>query len=171
MPKNRGKAEAVQAGVSRLSSDYIFLLDADLVGIRPGEFNQALRTIKTRPQIDMLVLRRIKKSWITRRLRGDVLITGERILYRDRLLNALKDQSVHGFQLEVALNQYALDQQWTVCWFPVSSLGEISFKKIGILGGLLKEVRMFYSLFSYLGVRGFIRQYRFFGQELIEKVG
>jgi glycosyltransferase involved in cell wall biosynthesis len=164
LPCNQGKSAAVLHGARRISSEYILLVDADLQNIHPEEFSQAIQCILTSPDLDMLVLRRVKKGKLTRLARGDLLITGERILKRGNLLDVLEEGCARDFQLEVAINDYALDHHWCVSWFPISSVGQISFKKLGLLGGLRKEIRMFYSLFSYLGLLGYVKQYRYFGR-------
>lgn len=169
LPTNQGKSAAVRHGARRLTSEYVLLVDADLKYIRPAEFSQAIQSIRSFPHVEMLVLRRINKGPLTRMARGDVLITGERILKRRSLLDVLETQPARGFQLEVAINEYALNHHWCVRWFPISSLGQISFQKLGIWGGLRKEVTMFYSLFSYLGILGYLNQHRHFGRLPVEE--
>jgi glycosyltransferase involved in cell wall biosynthesis len=169
LPTNQGKTAAVRYGARRLTSEYVLIVDADLKNIRPAEFSLAIQSIQSFPHVEMLVLRRINKGPLTRLARGDVLITGERILKRRSLLDVVETLPARGFQLEVAINEYALNHHWCVRWFPISSLGQISFKKLGILGGLRKEIQMFYSLFSYLGILGYLKQHRQFGRVPVEE--
>jgi glycosyltransferase involved in cell wall biosynthesis len=169
LSSNQGKVAAVRYGTRRLNSEYVLLVDADLENIRPSEFSQAIQAIYSFPHLEMLVLRRINKGPLTRMARGDVLITGERIVKRHNLLEVLETLPARGFQLEVAINEYALNHHWCVRWFPISSLGQISFKKLGIWGGLRKEIHMFYSLFSYLGILGYVKQHRYFGRLHVEE--
>jgi glycosyltransferase involved in cell wall biosynthesis len=164
LPVNQGKAVAVRQGAARLDCEYIFLLDADLTNIEPVEFSQAVHLVKNHPQIDLLILRRINKDPFTRLARGDVLISGERILRRVDLLTLLTQQPVTGFQLEVAINQFALDHQMSVYWHSVSSVGLISFRKMGFWKGLFKEIRMFYSIYAYLGFLRAFKQILTFGK-------
>jgi glycosyltransferase involved in cell wall biosynthesis len=168
LPSNQGKVTAVKVGASRLRTDYVILVDADLVGVQPDEFTQAIQALKANPQLDMLVLRRVNKGWLTQLARGDVLITGERILRRSHLLDVLNSQPAFGFQLEVALNKFALENDWYVRWFPISSLGKHSFKKLGLWGGILKETRMFIALYAFLGFSGYLKQHRSFGRKNLE---
>jgi glycosyltransferase involved in cell wall biosynthesis len=165
LPANRGKAAAVAAGVRAANSDYVFLIDADLQNPRLGEFDAALRAVAADPGIDMLVLRRVSKDWVTRTLRGDVLISGERIVRRADLLAFFRRWRVRGFQLEVALNQHMLEAGKKVRWLPISSVGVISLKKLGFWGGVQKELRMFAGIFGYLGVRRLLWQFLAFGRQ------
>jgi glycosyltransferase involved in cell wall biosynthesis len=165
--RNRGKAAAVLAGARKLKSEYILLVDADLTKPVKREFEAAINAIKSNPSVDMLVLRRVGKDLFTRSLRGDVIITGERIVRRTLLLAAIRSGGARGFQLEVALNQYMLETGKVVRWLPVSSTGVMSFKKLGFKEGLRKEARMFFNVFKYVGLRNLIWQYVAFGRQRI----
>jgi hypothetical protein len=155
----------VAAGLRAAKSDYVFLIDADLQNPRLTEFDAALRAVAADPGIDMLVLRRVSKDWVTRTLRGDVLISGERIVRRADLLAFFRRWRVRGFQLEVALNQYMLEASKRVRWLPTSSVGVISLKKLGFWGGVQKELRMFAGIFGYLGIRRLLWQFLAFGRQ------
>lgn len=165
LPANRGKAAAVAAGVRAAKSDYVLLVDADLQNPNRSEFDTALRAVAADPGIDMLVLRRVAKDWLTRWLRGDVLISGERIVRRRDLLAFFRRRLVRGFQLEVALNQYMLEANKKVRWLPISSVGVISLKKLGFWGGVRKEWAMFASIFGYLGIRRLLWQFFAFARQ------
>ncbi len=164
---NRGKAAAVLAGARKLKSEYTLLVDADLTKPVKREFEAAISAIKSNPGVDTLVLRRVGKDLLTRSLRGDVIITGERIVRRKLLIAAIQKGRVRGFQLEVALNQYMLENHKLVRWIPISSTGVISLKKMGIAAGLRKEASMFFHIFGYLGLRNLIWQYLAFGRQRI----
>lgn len=165
LPRNRGKAAAVATGVRAAKSDYVLLVDADLQNPRRNEFDSALRAVSADQDIDMLVLRRVSKDWMTRALRGDVLISGERIVRRNDLMAFFRRWRVRGFQLEVALNQYMLEADKKVRWLPITSVGVLSLKKLGFWGGLQKEWTMFASIFGYLGVRRLLWQFFAFARQ------
>lgn len=165
LSNNSGKAAAVLAGAKAVQSEYLLLVDADLHGLRVEEFEAAIKAVRRDAAIDMLVLRRVNKDWVTRALRGDVLISGERIVRRSHLLALFASQQPAGFQLEVALNQYTLDHSKQVRWLPISSAGVISLRKRGLLAGLRKELSMFAGIFAYLGPRKLVQQMLAFGRQ------
>lgn len=165
LSNNSGKAAAVLAGAKAVQSEYLLLVDADLHGLRVEEFEAAIKAVRRDAAIDMLVLRRVNKDWVTRALRGDVLISGERIVRRSHLLALFASQQPAGFQLEVALNQYMLDHSKQVRWLPISSAGVISLRKRGLLAGLRKELSMFAGIFAYLGPRKLVQQMLAFGRQ------
>jgi glycosyltransferase involved in cell wall biosynthesis len=162
---NHGKAAAVFWGACQTRSDFLLLVDADLQNIEVDEFAFAVNAVKENPEIDMLILRRVNKDPLTRLLRGDITVTGERIVRRSDILRMMENQRVKGFQLEVALNQYMLEQGKDIRWHPVSSTGVISFRKMGFWAGSLKELRMFPAIFQYIGFRKMIGQILYLGRQ------
>jgi glycosyltransferase involved in cell wall biosynthesis len=161
---NRGKAAAVLHAALAVAADFLLLVDADLRGARPAEFARAVAAVRLQPDIDLLVLRRVNKDAFTRLLRGDLLITGERIVRRTALLATLQARPVQGYQLEVALNDYMLQHDGRVCWLPVSSVGDLALRKLGFWRGLRKEAAMFLGIYRYLGARRLFYQMRKFAR-------
>lgn len=162
---NRGKTAAVLWGAHQTQSDYLLFVDADLQNIIVDEFKFAVSAVKNNPDIDMLILRRVNKDPLTRLLRGDITVTGERIVRRSDFLQVMNDDCVRGFQLEVALNQYMLEHEKDVRWYPVSSKGIISFRKIGFWAGLKKEIEMFPEILKFIGIRNMISQILYLGRQ------
>jgi hypothetical protein len=163
--ENQGKADAVLQGARATDCDFLLLVDADLQNILVDEFAYAVSAVKNEPQIDMLLLRRVNKDPLTRLVRGDITVTGERIVRRSDLIQVLESQPVQGFQLEVALNQFMLEQEKDVRWSPVSSTGMISLRKMGFWAGMKKELQMFPAIFRYIGFRKMMRQIFFLGRQ------
>jgi glycosyltransferase involved in cell wall biosynthesis len=162
---NQGKASAVLSGALQTQADFLLLVDADLQNIVIEEFEYAVSAVKNKPDIDMLILRRVNKDLLTRLVRGDITVSGERIVRRSDFLHMMENQSVQGFQLEVALNQYMLEHIKTVRWHPISSVGVISFRKMGFWAGLKKEIAMFPAIFEFIGFRKMISQILYFGRQ------
>jgi glycosyltransferase involved in cell wall biosynthesis len=155
---NLGKSQAVLWGSRQTDSEFLLLVDADLQNIVVKEFAGAVAAMKENPEIDMLILRRVNKDPLTRLVRGDITVTGERIVRKSDLIQVLENQNVRGFQLEVALNQYMLDHNKNVRWSPISSVGVISLRKMGFWAGLKKEFRMFPEILAYIGFRKMMAQ-------------
>lgn len=102
MPSNRGKGQAVLAGVRTISSGFLLLLDADLMALRP-EHIRALMAPVTSGQADMsLGLFRGGRFNTDLGHIGTPWLTGQRCLKRD-LFKYLTDEKASGYGLEIAL--------------------------------------------------------------------
>lgn len=128
-PKNLGKTESIEAGLKKTKGQYILLLDADLYNIQPREIEQGINAVKKDASIDMIIFNRIKASLLVRMLRGAVLTSGQRIIKREILLQTLSLYKPKGYQLEVALNQYAMDLKKNVYWMALSVVNTPSIEK------------------------------------------
>ena len=82
---------AILEGLKHAKGNLILLLDADLRNLNYIEINNAIKAIEETPDIDMLILRRIKAPLFVKITRGDVLSTGERIVKRSIYKNCWKD--------------------------------------------------------------------------------
>lgn len=151
LPRNQGKAAAVLAGLLQISSDYVMLIDADLQGLNKNDLEAAIRFIQMNPEVDMLIFRRTAELWWARLVRGDDLFSGERIVRTKDLRQVLDGNRVQGYQLEVALNQYMIDEEKVVRRIPVYSKSVLAAEKVGFWVGLKKEINMLRSIISYLG--------------------
>ncbi len=78
VPQKGGKAAAVRAGADLVHTSHVLLLDADLRGLEAGEISLAVSMALAHPEIDMIILRRVKAAIHARLSRGDVLFSGER---------------------------------------------------------------------------------------------
>lgn len=158
--KNRGKTEAIRAGLKQAQGTYIVLLDADLQNFQYREIEKALHAVKTDPSIDMIILKRNNK----RLFRANTLISGERILRKKDLLKILAEYQPKGFQIELAINQHMMDNHSIVYWIPTSTLNTSSIKKRGILKGIHKILHMHLEIIAYIGLYNIIRQVLSFGK-------
>ncbi|MEX1248337.1 MAG: glycosyltransferase family 2 protein [Anaerolineales bacterium] len=155
---NRGKAGAVLAGALHSTCDYLLLMDADLQELNREELASGLGHVAKNPNIDMVIFLRTAEPWWARLARGSDLFSGERIIRRNDLAKVLEGDNVHGYQLEVAVNQFMIDNKKQVVRMPLYCKSVLAAKKIGFLPGWRKELRMAGAIFKYLGVARFIRQ-------------
>ena len=162
LPGNRGKTAAVQAGALQAECDYMLLLDADLQRLSRPDLEAGIRAVGADPAIDMLLFLRYPELWWARLLRGNDLFSGERILRRTDLLEVLTAKPVTGYQLEVAINQHMIDNKKKVRRMRLHCQPVLAAIKRGVREGSKKELGMIQSIFAYLGVRGFIRQFMWF---------
>ncbi len=155
---NRGKAGAVQAGAEQTDCDYLLLIDADLQELRSRDLEAGLRKLRTNAAIDMILFVRTAELWWARLVRGHDLFSGERLIRRTDLLSIF-DQSVVGYQLEVAINQFMIDNKKRVMRMPLYCRSVLAADKVGAEEGRRKERRMIRSILAYLGVRRFVQQF------------
>ncbi|GEO06955.1 glycosyl transferase [Adhaeribacter aerolatus] len=166
LPKNKGKAEAIRHGVQKARNENILLMDADLQSINKEEVENAIQAI-TRQNLDMLILRRINAPWFVKFDRGDILLSGERIVKKKDLAKIL-DQQVNGYQLELAINLYMQKHKRAVRWMPWSATNTYKSKKIGLVEGYKKEFEMFKDIVLYAGLKNIFKQITFFATKEVE---
>lgn len=162
LPRNRGKAAAVLAAARQGHSEYLILIDADLQRLSRTDLEAGIRTIRGNSSIDMVLFARSEEVWWARLVRGNDLFSGERIVRRKDLLTTLRQKTVHGYQLEVAINQFMIEKKKNVIRMPLYCKPVLAAKKVGLAAGLKKELGMVRSIFGYLGILGFVRQFLWF---------
>ncbi len=148
--KNIGKSAAVCTGLARVKTPFVMLLDADLKNLKASELDDAIETIETYPTIAMLVLRRKNEALVSKMVRGDVLVSGERIIRTSDLRNVMKTHPV-AYEIEPAINYYMMEKQKRVCWMFHSGTNTIKINKIGFFEGMKKEIQYVYSVLVYKG--------------------
>jgi glycosyltransferase involved in cell wall biosynthesis len=162
LPNKRGKAAAVHAGVLEVDCDYILTLDADLQDLIGADLEAGIQQLRADLGIDMLLFVRVPDLWWSRLFRGNDLFSGERILRREDLLGVLAGKPVHGYQLEVAINKFMIDNKKKVRRMRLRCQSTLAAIKTGFRTGSKKELGMVRSIFGYIGVGGFVRQFLWF---------
>jgi len=161
LEKNRGKTEAVKAGLKLVKNNYVLLLDADLDALNNQEISKAVKTITSQSNLDMIILRRVNAGIHSKLNRGDILYAGERILKSDDLKKILV-KPAKSYQLEVLINKYMKDNQRKVYWMPSSARNTYKFKKLGLMAGLKAELEMINQIMACHGPKEYFDQYRRF---------
>ena len=111
LPRNLGKAAALEQGVSRAKNDVFLFLDADLVGLRPDHADRLIGLYDEK-QLDMIV-----GVFKNGRLNTDIAhsiapyLSGQRVLHRT-LWNRLKKSGRLEFGVEMALTKLSLKENW-----------------------------------------------------------
>ncbi len=106
--KNKGKSVAVCSGVKQSSGEFIFLLDADLVGLKDFDITQLIDPVLSgKADVSISLRRNTPKFW---RLIGIDYISGERVLPRKILSDNLEKISLLSrFGLEVFMNKIIIE--------------------------------------------------------------
>jgi len=149
--KNGGKSAAVHAGLSCVKTPYVMLMDADLDHVIPSEIEHGIDAIIKDPGVDLIIFRRTSDPWVGRMLRGDVLVSGDRILRAIDLENAFNAHP-QGFQLEYAINFYMMKHKKNAYWVLYSAQNNFKIHKRGLVKGAVGELTMYLHLLQFAGV-------------------
>jgi len=139
LDKNSGKSAAVYAGLSPVKTKYVFLIDADLGKIRLYRIKAALQAIEKDKLVDMLVFKHYSSiPWfdlLAKFFRGDVLISGERILKTTDLAAIREKEKPVGFQLEMAIDRYMSENNKNCFWLDNIGMAIHKSAKVGFWKG------------------------------------
>lgn len=166
LDENGGKTAAIKAGLERVDTDFVLLMDADLQNVDRREVIHAIQAVQRYPLLDMVILRRVYADWFVKLNRGDILLSGERII-RTSDLRAVLEKPVEGFQLEMAINEYMQEHSKMVRWFPWSATNTYKMDKRGPLEGFIHDFKMYAHILQYVGPFGFVKQVMSFGRRPI----
>lgn len=144
LPDNRGKADALLAGVQALQADVAIFLDADLIGLQPhhlwqlyeafaaGDCDMAVAFFhRGRPRTDFA-------HWLT------PWLSGQRCLRRSAAERALQSLKGSRYGVETGLTLYARRHGWRcqyVAWEGLTHV--VQEQKYGTLRGLYGHVCMY----------------------------
>lgn len=151
LPENRGKASALDAGVSVAKNDVFLFLDADLVGLRTEHVDQLIRAYVD-GDLDMAV-----GVFSDGRRNTDLAqkinpyASGQRVLPR-RLWERAKE-NVHemNFGIEIALSRLAAREGWRKEYVKLTGVTHVlKEEKRGLAKGLVDRFRMYGDMIKWL---------------------
>jgi len=105
--QNGGKTKALAAGFEAMHGDHVLMLDADLIGLTPGDVTALITPIDA-GEAEMTISLRGNAPWPWRAIGLDY-ISGERVLHRDLLPPAGDLARLPKFGFEVTLNERLID--------------------------------------------------------------
>ncbi len=149
--KNYGKTAAVSLGLKAVKTPYTMLLDGDLYNLKKEEIQDAIQVISADKTVDMIVFRRLNDPWYSKLCRGDISVTGERIMRTEDLKQVMTTKP-EGYQLEFAIDFFMQKENKTVYWMPFSGTNVPKIKKFGYLAGMKKEIQIHRNIFAYGGI-------------------
>jgi len=136
LPDNRGKGDAVMAGIAAARGEVLLLVDADLLGLRPEHLRRLLQPVLA-GRAEMTVGTFSDDPRHARLAH----LSGQRALRRS-LLGPAQDLGGTGFGFEMALNGLARQVRARVLRVPLSGLDhQRKRQKYGTLKGFRKEMR------------------------------
>jgi glycosyltransferase involved in cell wall biosynthesis len=149
--RNIGKSASIAMGVRASAGEYLLLLDADLVGLTPGDITALLEPVLGGASDVAISLR--NNAHLPYRLMGVDHLSGERVLRRALIDDHLDSIArLPGFSIESYLNNLIIGSGARVRIVRWPTVGHTSkIRKYGLWTGVLREVRMLKSTFSPMG--------------------
>ena len=110
----------------------------------------------------MIILRRVNAKLESKWIRADTVFSGERILKHKDLWEVFKTNP-QGYQIEIAINKYMMDNKKKVYWMPSSGVNVFKRDKLGSrLEGTIKEQSMHLNMMKFAGFFAYWKQVFFF---------
>lgn len=140
--KNKGKAEAMSAGVSRAKNDVICFLDADLYNITKDHIAQLLLPVlENKFDMNIGIISR-KHIIINRLIHFFPLIGGERALTKS-FWQKIPKKYKRKFEIEISLNYHSGKYAKKTNSFFLSGVNQIvKEKKHGLITGFIERIKM-----------------------------
>jgi glycosyltransferase involved in cell wall biosynthesis len=151
LSKNRGKAAALDAGVSQARNDLLFFLDADLVGLRTEHVDKMIHAY-VEGSLDMVVgvfADGRKNTDFAQKI--NPYASGQRILPR-RLWERAK-QNVHemNFGIEITLSKLAAKEGWLKEYVRLDGVTHVlKEEKRGLAKGIVDRLKMYGDMIKWL---------------------
>jgi glycosyltransferase involved in cell wall biosynthesis len=151
LPENRGKAAALDAGVSVARNDVFLFLDADLVGLKTEHVDQLIRAYAD-GDLDMAV-----GVFSDGRRNTDLAqkinpyASGQRVLPRRLWERAKENVGEMNFGIEIALSRLAAREGWRKEYVKLAGVTHVlKEEKRGVVKGLLDRFRMYGDMIKWL---------------------
>lgn len=162
--KNIGKAGAVFASLEKAKNEKIILFDADLKNVKSKDIEKAIEKFEERGDLDMLILKIRGTNMITdEALRKFIFQGGNRIMFK-RDLQKVQSLNPTGYQLEVAINKFMINNNKNYRWIKFSAFNPHKSRKSNFWKGLLADFKMNNQIISYLGIKDYLKQMFLFGR-------
>ena len=150
LQRNLGKGGAVAAGLERIDSEVVLLVDADLVGLRPQHLEDLAAPV-LRGEVEMTRGVFTGGRWrTTAAQRLTPQLNGQRAVRRDLLLQVPQLEATR-YGIEVAITDTARRQGWRCRDVPLEGVSQVmKEEKRGLLAGLVMRLRMYRDIFATL---------------------
>ena len=166
LKNNTGKSNAIKQGLKHSITSYVILIDADLNNLIIKEIDYAINIFHSN-NLDMLILRRIKtKPIYIKMLRGDLLLSGERIVKKN-LLDIFFELNPKRYQIVLLLNKFIMNSKMKTGWISQSAVNTFKYKKSNLVKGIIGDLVMYYDILKGVGLFNYIRQVLFFCRKQI----
>lgn len=142
---NKGKSGAVKTGIDAATTDYVMVLDGDLVHLTKNHIEQAISYAK---DYEVIYLIRQADTLIAKILGATYLTVGEHILGKKFIktyYNDLFDKTRWGFDNKI--NYIVTDNKIPVKYLNLQGLEhQLKSLKYSFIDGLVSDIKMFYEV-------------------------
>lgn len=140
--QNQGKSKNLYVGLKEITGEYIFMLDADLIGLTAADITLLMEPVLS-GKVDMTLSMRKNSPWVDRKIGLD-FFSGERVFHRSILDGYIEEiPKLSRFGVETFLNSIVMEKKYSLAiifWPDVVSPFKIS--KWGLSAGIAGEVKM-----------------------------
>lgn len=168
--QNLGKTAAIITGINSTKHDTIVLIDSDHKNLKSFEISQAITSFEQN-KLDCLLLKTVPMSRTDHVLRYFFrfifLCTGHRIIRKHHLRKSLRSGNFKSYHLEIAQNQYLMENNKKVAYFDISAKNVGKISKEGLIKGYLNEIKMWHQIITFAGLKFFIRHSLFFANKKV----
>jgi len=151
LSENRGKAAALDAGVSRAKNDVFLFLDADLVGLRTEHVDALVRAYQEKG-LDMVVgvfSSGRKNTDLAQRI--NPYASGQRIISRALWERAKENVGEMNYGIEMALSKLAAKEGWNKEYVKLEGVTHVlKEEKRGFAKGLRDRLKMYGDMVKWL---------------------
>lgn len=162
--KNAGKSRAIMDGVLASNSEYIVMVDSDLIGLEGKNISDLISPIENNLANTSLSIRRDSMA-ICRLCRADFL-SGDRVLPREIFIknqNFFTEWKWYG--LEVKLNKKILENNWKIANVMFENVSAPDKRaKYGWWQGVKKDLKMQFEVLKTIWLFGFVKQFFLFSR-------
>jgi len=151
LPVNRGKAAALDAGVSEATHDTFLFLDADLVGLLPSHVDDLVRAY-CEGNLDMAI-----GVFVSGRKGTDFaqlinpFASGQRVLSREIWERATKNGTEMDYGIEFALSKLAAKEGWAKEHVRLEGVTHVlKEEKRGFAKGMVDRFKMYGDMIKWL---------------------
>lgn len=156
--KNQGKSASLAIGLRVIQSEFVLLLDADLLGITEDAVTDLITPVLSgKADISISLRNNAPRTW---HLLGIDYISGERVFRLDLIANHLKVIShLPGFGFEVFLNDIIIKNKLRVAIVPWPTvISPFKFRKMGIVRGIIADIKMLTQILYTVSAIHLVRQ-------------
>jgi len=155
---NKGKSQAVLTGVAAAEREIIFLLDADLLNLKPKNITDLIEPV-TSKEADIAISLRKNAPWPFRKIGLDYL-SGERVFRKSLIVNDIeKIAQLPSYGLEVYLNKLIIKNRLKIkIVFWENVLSPWKHQKGNVWAGLKGEIKMSWQILKTISIFEIIYQ-------------
>lgn len=158
LPQNKGKSFAVVTGIKNASHDHLFMLDADLIGLRAEDVTRLIQPVLN-DEADITISLRKNSLPIMRLMELDY-VSGERVFRKSLIEEHLPEiEKLPGFAIESFFNRVIINNahrikivKWDNTITPRKSA------KVGFVKGVWGDIKMIREILQLVSVKEIVHQ-------------